>query len=142
DPAPARRIGAELAHAAAAFERLGGSLDRAVMEAMAVGRETLLVEFGIAVAMRAKAVLGKGALMGVDEAHAIRLAAGGAALPQRDPLHARQEAFPDEVPRPPHQLPVDRERRMNVEAVASARACASVGLEPRVAVGDEDHAAQ
>src|SRR5262245_47275566 len=69
DPAHARGVGAELTWAAAAHEWRRRAFHRARSKTVAAGRETILVEIGIARRARTQAVPDKGVLMRIDKAH-------------------------------------------------------------------------
>src|ERR1700687_1720947 len=71
DPAAARGIGAELTRAAIAHKRIRRTHDQALLERGAVRRKALAVERGILLRVRAEAMVREGALMAIDERHAI-----------------------------------------------------------------------
>src|SRR5262245_15823383 len=79
----------------------------------------------------------KGALVAIDEGHAIaRIAAQDAAFAQRQRLELRQEKLADEIRHLGAPRRIDREGWMNIETVAAAR----TGLraeQARMPVGDE-----
>ncbi len=82
DPARARKIGAIFTGAAATQHRLVGCSDDIRIEAFALGRKTLPVEFRIGLRARAESVICERRLMGIDKGHAIagRIAAQHARL--------------------------------------------------------------
>src|SRR5882672_10750745 len=71
DPARARQIGTIFAGAAAAEHRLASCRDDIGIEAFALDRKTLPIEFRIVLPARAEAVICECRLMGIDEGHAI-----------------------------------------------------------------------
>src|SRR5258708_16624518 len=94
------------------------------MEAVAGGRETLRVEFRIALGAGAEAMAGERGLVAVDEGHAIgaRIAAQDAGLAQRQRLQLRQEFAIDEVRHGGEPLRLGGEGGVNIEARPAPRA--------------------
>ena len=88
DPARARQIGAVFAGAATAQHRLAGRGDDIGIEAFALGRKTLAVEFRIGLRARAKTMTRECRLMGVDEGHAI-----GVGIAAQYPRLTQRECF-------------------------------------------------
>src|SRR5262249_54130536 len=142
DPARARRVGAELAHAAAAFKRLRGPFDQALAKAVAVGGKAVLADTRTARRARPPPGPGERGRRRIDERHALLVAADHTGLAGGECFQARQESRLDELRRAPYELAVERERRMDVEPVAAARTGRAARLQRRVAVRDIDDAGQ
>ena len=145
DPARARQIGAVFAGAAAAQHRLAGGRDDIGIEAVAVGREALPVEFGIALGARAEAVIGESC----SDGHRRRSCGRRAGLRHRmPPWHSAsafscgRNSFSTKFDTAASRCGCGVEGGMNVEAGASAGAGRAAIRQRRVGVGGVDHPRQ
>src|SRR5262249_7758601 len=111
------------------------------IEALALGGEALAIEFRIVVSARTYAVISKGVLVSINEGHAIaRRVAAEAAVAKRERLDLRQKLSRYELHNLAQPRTVRAERRMHVEAVASAGAGRIGRGQRRMPIGHEHDA--
>src|SRR5262249_47458580 len=139
----ARGIRPELARRSSARHRICRRGRWIGIEALAGGGETLAIELGIIVSARTHAVIGKGVLVSISEGRAIaRSVSAEAAVAKRERLDFRQKLLGYEVHDLAQPRSVGAERRMHIEAAASAGAGRVGRGQCRMAIGHEHDARQ